>query len=913
MMRWVSWLRGRGRWRSLLGLGGAVVAVALVAGVGGVALGRSRANVGLALSYAAGGQVVGSPGVADVATGSPPAFVVTEQHVSGVAPLGRSLSLSGRGSLATAGKGVRLAARIKGSEAPGSLSVALSGLPSGQRPVAVLRGPGGLSRAVPARGLTIAKARVGLYRLTVGSVRITRASGAIKRGAIATALDGTVSVRVVAGRRAVLQGSYTSIINPGVRALSGGALSVGGAADDPSTVVFGGHVALARGAILSLPPSTLLPRGLLSNVVAVVYAAGKTTVSVSAASVYEVAPNYQFDVPLAAAQASAAAVNASCPPASGLSPYADVNGVSFSGGWDTVSVLGVHIVDGVKAAVHFTAAAGLNVTAGAGLACSLSVSFSANGMAGPIPVTATIEGELNGSAAVGGVLTAGGSTHVDAGAHTIGIPPTPVWLPDVSFSNPQFTLTAKTFAQATAGIGLTVKAGIGNSTLANVTLNLGTSLDFSAQPGSCTWDANFGQFSAEGQLLAWHITTPQTPALFTKPLWQSTCGGSSGTGPTGGAPGPTGTAGPTGNAGSTVPTGASPGPALAIAASLGGICALINSGSVYCWGSNGFGELGNGMTGGSVTPTPVTGISTATGIASDTGATVCAVLASGQVLCWGDGLQGELGNGADSSASTPVAVSGITSATRVAVGGYDGHACAVLVTGQVECWGYANQGQLGNGVQMNESNVPVTVSGITDATQVAAGWDHTCALLMSGQIDCWGSNGFGQLGTGPAINASSVPVSVSGIANATQVATGDEHSCALLATGTVDCWGYNLYGELGNGSLMTSSAVPVQVSGIATAIEIAAGDFGACALLADGSVDCWGINGNGQLGNGTMTDSNVPVQVSALPRASHIATDFTSCAVLVSGRVECWGANGSGELGYQGGDSAIPVPISGIG
>jgi hypothetical protein len=437
------------------------------------------------------------------------------------------------------------------SVASGSLSVRLSGLPSAQQPVAVLRGPGGLRRSVPARGLTIAKARVGLYRLTLGSVRITRASGAIKRGAIATALDSTVSVRVLAGRRAVLQGSYTAIINPGVKVLSGGALSVTGAADDPSTVVLEGRIALTRGAILSLPPSTLLPRGLLSNVVAIAYAAGKTTVSVTPASVYEVAPNYQFDVPLAASQASAAGVTASCGGPSGISPYVRATGISISGGWNTVSVLGVHIDDGVRVAVHFTAEAGVDVTGAVGYGCSLSVSFSANGMAGPIPVTATIEGELSASAGAGGVLTAGGSVHVDAGAHTIGLPPALLWSPDVSFSNPHFTFSAQTFAQATAGIGLTVKAGIGNSDLADVTLNVGTSVDFNAQPGSCTWAAKFGQFSAEGQLLDWSISTPQTPALFTQSLWQDPCGSTGSVGTGGGTGGTGGNGGGTGGTGGT--------------------------------------------------------------------------------------------------------------------------------------------------------------------------------------------------------------------------------------------------------------------------------------------------------------------------------------------------------------------------
>jgi hypothetical protein len=168
----------------------------------------------------------------------------------------------------------------------GSLSVQVSGLPSGQRPAATLGGPGGLRRSVPARGLTLAHARIGRYELSLGAVRVTRKLGSIKRGAIATALHPRVGVRVIAHRHALLDGSYTSIVNPGVRPFRGGVVSLAGPPDDPSTVVLAGHVILARGAILSVPPSSMLPRGLLSHVLGVSYGPGKTTVSVKAASPY---------------------------------------------------------------------------------------------------------------------------------------------------------------------------------------------------------------------------------------------------------------------------------------------------------------------------------------------------------------------------------------------------------------------------------------------------------------------------------------------------------------------------------------------------------------------------------------------------------------------------------------------------
>ena len=197
-------------------------------------------------------------------------------------------------------------------------------------------------------------------------------------------------------------------------------------------------------------------------------------------------------------------------------------------------------------------------------------------------------------------------------------------------------------------------------------------------------------------------------------------------------------------------------------------------------------------------------------------------------------------------------------ASSVSAGGH--HTCALLSNGTVQCWGVNLSGQLGNGTT-TFSSTPVAVSGITTATAVSAGNDHTCAVLSNGTVQCWGDNLSGQLGNGGAPAFSSTPVAVSGITTATAVAAGDSHhTCARLENGTVQCWGDNFSGQLGNGT-RTFSSTPVAVSGITTATAVSAGVFHTCASLENGTVQCWGYNAFGRLGNGTTTSSSTPVPV----------------------------------------------------
>jgi alpha-tubulin suppressor-like RCC1 family protein len=275
----------------------------------------------------------------------------------------------------------------------------------------------------------------------------------------------------------------------------------------------------------------------------------------------------------------------------------------------------------------------------------------------------------------------------------------------------------------------------------------------------------------------------------------------------------------------------------------------------------------------------------------------CALRASGTVTCWGAGGHGELGNGATDDSSTPVPVSLVEGATAITAGGY--HTCAIVADGAVRCWGDNLSGQLGNGSYENRST-PVTVTGISGATQLAAGWEHTCALLDDGAIACWGSNDLGQLGSA-AVEDSSVPLVVAGISDAVAVAAGGfGHTCAVLADSTVRCWGWNENGQLGNGTT-TDSATPVTVMGLSDVRSIAGGGFTrghTCVIVADGTVRCWGSNALGQVGDGTVTDALVPATVGGISDAVAVSGGaYHSCALTSGGVLRCWGWNDYGQLG----------------
>jgi alpha-tubulin suppressor-like RCC1 family protein len=350
----------------------------------------------------------------------------------------------------------------------------------------------------------------------------------------------------------------------------------------------------------------------------------------------------------------------------------------------------------------------------------------------------------------------------------------------------------------------------------------------------------------------------------------------------------------------------------------GSDCALLSTGKVDCWGYNGSGQLGSGTTASySDVPVAVLGITDAKAVASDTyGNSFCAVLTTGHMKCWGNNSEGQLGNGTTTTSDIPVSVKNITTATAVIggdSGGVDGF-CALLSTKHVDCWGYGFSGELGNGTTATYSDVPVAVHTITNAATLISGFEGFCALLSTSHVDCWGDNSFGELGRATEANYSDVPVAVTGITDATAVA-GDSTSasnCAVLTTGHMKCWGANGDGQLGNGTTAKSD-VPVAVTGITDAKAAASdGDGGSfCAVLSTGHMKCWGANNFGQLGNGTAAGSSVPVSVSNITTAAAPVggTEYGFCARLTTSHVDCWGFGSDGQLG-NGTETSSEVPVA---
>lgn len=343
------------------------------------------------------------------------------------------------------------------------------------------------------------------------------------------------------------------------------------------------------------------------------------------------------------------------------------------------------------------------------------------------------------------------------------------------------------------------------------------------------------------------------------------------------------------------------------------VCALMivapasaATGIVFAWGNNFSGQLGDGTTVNSDRPVQTSELSKVSAVSAGPSLSL-ALLSDGTVMAWGENSFGELGDGTTSSSDVPVTVTDLSQVTAIAAGGDYG--LALLKNGTVMAWGANDAGQLGNGTTTS-SDVPVAVRRLSEVTAIAAGSDDSFALLRNGTVMAWGYNEDGALGKGTfSEEANPTPAPVSGLTEVTAIAAGGHVASALLKNGSVMDWGAGGEGQLGNGTT-SNSDVPVTVSELDGVVALPNGGE-SMARLGNGAVMDWGNNFDGELGNGTHTNSDVPVAVSGLSGVTAIAGDFDHrLAVLSDGTIMAWGNGFKGQLGDEStAESDVPVSV----
>ena len=341
-------------------------------------------------------------------------------------------------------------------------------------------------------------------------------------------------------------------------------------------------------------------------------------------------------------------------------------------------------------------------------------------------------------------------------------------------------------------------------------------------------------------------------------------------------------------------------------------CAAMKDGTARCWGpayadGRGWGETPASQT---AAPTPVVQLTGASNVFVN-GDASCALQQSGAVSCWGSGSTGGDGTGSQPTTGTevPKPIS-VTSAQSITGG--TSTTCALTQDGSAWCW----QDVLYFVPDSTPSPAlsPIKIDAVQGAKELAVGADHLCVLGADAKVSCIGANGSGQLGydTDGQSSTELKPITGDDLGPVAHISAGDGFTCAVLVDGTAECWGLNDSGQLGDGTAGSPRFDHKPVTGLTNVASIATGHAGAghaCALLTDGTAKCWGANQTSQLGDGTTTQQPTPVAVAGVTDATQIAVGpEATCAIRTDGRVVCWGQNANAEFGAETSPEIVTTP-----
>jgi len=344
-------------------------------------------------------------------------------------------------------------------------------------------------------------------------------------------------------------------------------------------------------------------------------------------------------------------------------------------------------------------------------------------------------------------------------------------------------------------------------------------------------------------------------------------------------------------------------PLVAVSAGVLHSCGVAVTSRVYCWGWNRDGEIGDGTKTDRPYPVRVLGNAAFTEVRPGGGHT-CALAAGGAPQCWGYNLSGQLGDNSNTTRVVPVAVAGTLVLRAVEAGG--AYTCAAAADSTAYCWGWNGAGQLGDGTRTDRNGPGAVVAGGHKLVAISAGTQHSCALAADSTAYCWGRNDVGQLGDSTQSDTT-LPVAVGGGLKFVAVTVGFLHSCGLAPGGAAYCWGDNSWTQLGD-TLQSFAVSPIPVNGGFTFRSLSAGASHTCGVEPSGTARCWGLDVNGQLGSAA---THVCVNASGsgpctpLPAAvaGGLAFDSISagtqhtCGLTTSRVAYCWGLNSNGQLG----------------